>query len=134
MPRETPDCRACGLCCVCNWDQDSFCDLLEEDEKRLGSRILRGKVVRPTPFEQLAAELDGKYVPASIKTHWVEQISGPLKGISTCSCVFLRGSLLKKVFCQVYEKRPRVCRIAVNSGDRTCKIIRKMTENLLRDS
>lgn len=134
MPREIPDCRECGLCCVSPHDQECFCDLLEEDEKRLGSRTLRGKVVYPTFFDQLAHEIDGRHIPAAIKTRWVEQKAGPLKGISTCSCVFLQGSLLKKVSCQVYEKRPRACRVAVKPGDRTCKTLRKMTRDLLQDS
>ena len=41
-----------------------------------------------------------------------------------CACIALRGTLLEKTSCSVYDKRPEVCRNAVKPGDKICRDIR----------
>jgi Fe-S-cluster containining protein len=117
------DCLTCGVCCVSLRDQDCFCDLTPEDEKRLGAAWVRRNVLRARLFDLIAS---GGRVPwGAIKTKWRKQRAGPLKGAEACMCVALRGNLLHKVSCSVYEKRPRTCREAVKPGNRTCLWLRR---------
>jgi len=115
-----PDCRACGLCCVSVYDQEVFCDVVESDCERLGVAWVKRNVMFPTLFEQLVGG-----VPPAIKTKWMAQRSGPMRGESACVCVALRGTLLKRVWCAVYDKRPQTCRDAVKPGDPVCLDLRR---------
>jgi len=87
----------------------------EADCERLGVKWVKRNVDLPELFNQVAFG----HTPA-IKTKWLKQRSGPMKGTSVCVCVALRGTLLKKVRCSVYDQRPRVCREAVLPGDPMC--------------
>lgn len=135
MSDETPDCRACGLCCVSLQDQPFFCDVTEEDMKRLGKRFVRLNVIYTDPFSQLLAAMEGRWYPiAAIKTKWRTQRRGPLQSTQACTCVALRGSLLKQVSCRVYERRPESCREAIQPGDEECLALRRATfEAIERD-
>ncbi len=115
----TDDCRACGLCCVSVYDQDVFCDVDEADCERLGVAWVRRNVLFPTLFEQLVGG-----VPPAIKTRMRVQRSGSMRGESACVCVALRGTLLKKVSCSVYDLRPQTCRESVKPGDPVCLDLR----------
>lgn len=120
-------CRSCGACCVAPHDQDAFCDVTAADEERLGRRFVRLNVLHSTPYDQLLRAMDGtRAVDGAIRTVWREQKAGPLKGYSGCACAALRGSVMSRVSCSVYERRPRACRVAVKPGDRTCREVRKM--------
>lgn len=125
MPRSAkPKCTACGVCCISPVDQPSFCDVEPSDERRLGKALVQRYVVYPSTFDLLCMTVDRHSGRAAIKTLWTEEKSGPLKTHALCRCAFLQGSLLEAVKCKVYEKRPRVCRLAMKPGDRICKRLR----------
>ena len=124
---KRPDCRTCGVCCVSLQDQDSFCDVTPADVMRLGTRWAKRNVVFPDGWERMERGWPTA-IAGVIKTAWRKQRSGPMKGAAACVCVALRGSLRHKVECSVYEKRPRACRVAVKTGDKTCLAVRRMFE------
>jgi Fe-S-cluster containining protein len=127
-------CRSCGACCVSLNKQDAFCDITSTDEERLGKRFVRLNVLRPSPIDYFARMFDGAPNPEGvIKTKWLEVKTGPLKGVSVCACIALRGSVMSKASCSVYEKRPKVCRTAVKPGDQSCRDIREMFLQLVGD-
>jgi Fe-S-cluster containining protein len=119
-------CRSCGACCAVPLDQEMFCDVTPEDEERLGEHFVRRHVLRLPIFDQLLASLDGRSLaPGAIATRWRTQRSGLFKGWEINTCVALRGSVLSRVSCSVYDQRPRACREAVKPGDRMCRTIRR---------
>lgn len=128
MPREVINaetCRSCGACCVAPSSQPEYCDVTAEDMRRLGKRFVRLHVIGPSPFDRLATALSGCSTSAAIRTEWREQTTGPLKGWELNTCVALRGSVMNRVGCRVYDKRPRVCERAVKPGDNVCREIRR---------
>lgn len=125
-------CRSCGICCVSLTESEVYCDVTVEDMKRLSKGFVRKNVVRPRLFDRLAHAIDGNYIPdGALKTVWNEQKAGPLKGVEVCACVALRGSVMHKVSCSIYEQRPRACRIAVVPGDKACRQVREQFQRLL---
>ena len=130
-PKELPDCKACGACCVAPEDQESYCDVTVEDvvrlSKRLGKRVVERNTVGPTSFERLAAAIDPTHelAPMVLRTAWRRVRSGPMRGFQMNSCVMLRGSVMHQVACSVYKDRPEVCKSAVQPGNRMCLAIRK---------
>jgi Fe-S-cluster containining protein len=121
------DCRQCGLCCVCFFDQDVFCDVTEEDERRLSPEFVRKHVIPFTPAAMAAAYIcSSSTTPGAIRTRWRTVKTGPLKGIEVNACAALRGSIMNRVSCRVYANRPEVCRTAVKPGDRACHEVRDM--------
>ncbi len=108
------DCLKCGLCCVSLTDQGEYCNVTEADKVRLGKPFVRLHVVQD-----------------AIRTKWRVQRSGPLKGVEACACVALRGSLKHRVSCSVYSVRPEVCHTAVKPGDRTCRQVRQLFQDML---
>lgn len=120
-----PDCQKCGACCVAFGDQKVFADVNERDMTRLGRKLVRLLVLQPSTFDNVASALSGKTTTAAIKTRWVRNRTGPFRGFELCRCAALKGNLLHKVSCSVYEKRPQVCREAVVPGDRACREIRR---------
>lgn len=129
------DCVKCGLCCVSLHDQDRFADVTAEDEKRLGKKFVRLHVIHTHPFDMLTSALGGgdRLPQGVIATKWLKQRVGPFKGLEVCACVALRGSLLEKTSCSIYNKRPKVCHDAVKPGDKTCKQIRAIYKRGLKD-
>lgn len=118
-------CRSCGLCCVSPQDQDVYCDVDSEDIERLGRRWSRLHVELTGCFDWLAHALSGDRLPfGAIRTETREVRTGPLRGYRVCACVALKGSVMHRVGCTVYERRPQVCREAVHPGDRFCRQIR----------
>lgn len=135
MPREKPDCQRCGVCCVSPHEQDSFCDVNDADIRRMGIRLARANVLVHSVFDQALSMIDGRSLPpGAIMTQWRRQRAGPFKGIDVCACVFLRGSLMNQVSCRIYDRRPRACHEAVKPGDRSCRELRRMFRDYLRDS
>lgn len=96
-----------------------FCDLTSKDLERLHPAFVRRHV--------LHVPLAG---PALVTKERLIR-TGPLKGCTATTCVALRGSLMHRVSCSIYENRPEVCRRAVKPGDRTCKDVRRMLEQLI---
>jgi len=120
------ECLTCGVCCVSLEDQEAFCDVLPEDEVRLGEAFVRRHVYRFHLVDLATSLMMGREVPpGAIRTKWVKQRMGPLKGCEVLTCVALRGSVLHRVRCSVYEKRPYACREAVKPGDKTCLWLRR---------
>jgi Fe-S-cluster containining protein len=119
---------------VAPYEQDAFCDVTPEDVGRLGKKFVRLNVLLSRPIDVFAAAIDGAdYPSAAIKTKWRESKVGALKGFRFNVCVALRGSVMHKVSCSVYEDRPRVCREAVKPGDRTCREIRRTFKTTIDD-
>ena len=137
MKKETitaKTCLSCGACCVSYHDQEVFCDVTPTDEERLGRTFVRLNVLRPRIIDTLGAAIDGRHLPyGAIKTKWRKMRTGPLKGYEVCGCVALQGTVLEKVSCKVYEKRPDACRNAVKPGDKTCRQIRRMVLEKLEE-
>lgn len=136
--KELPDCCACGACCVSPYDQDVFCDISEADEKLLGAALVRRYVLYPSFFDSLCSAID-EHAPhwGAIKTRWRTMRAGPLKGTDVCACVFLEGTVLKRVKCRIYEKRPQTCRRAMRPGEKACLKLRRLfqetVESITRD-
>jgi len=103
------DCRRCGACCISWEDQETYCDVLEADKRRLSKSFVEKNII------------DG-----AIRTKWKQIRSGPLRGFEMNSCAALRGSVMHRVCCSIYENRPKTCRVAVKPGDRVCKEIRRV--------
>jgi Fe-S-cluster containining protein len=120
-------CLACGLCCVSlSQSSDGYCDVSHKDMKKLGESFVKKHVIHVSLFDILVSNIDGRSVsPGIIKTAWRKQRAGPLKGKSMRVCVALRGSLMYRTSCSVYDKRPAVCKTACVPGDRACRYARK---------
>ena len=119
------DCRSCGACCVSLEGQDVYCDITEDDEKKLSKRFVKLNVLHSSPMDLLTASMDGSFWPqAAIRTKWTKQRTGPFKGIEACQCVALHGSLMHRTSCSIYKNRPQTCRKAVKPNDKTCRWVR----------
>jgi Fe-S-cluster containining protein len=128
-------CRACGLCCVALSDSSNvYCDVSEEDMKKLGTAFVKKHVRLLSPFDRAVALIDGGFCPpGAIKTEWRTTKTGPLKGVQVHVCVALRGSLMHKTSCSVYAKRPKTCKTACVPGDRACSQVRRDMLKLLKE-
>lgn len=125
-------CRSCGICCVSLTNSDVYCDVTVEDMKRLSKNFVRKNVVQSRLFDRLAHAIDGNRIPeGAIRTTWKKQKAGPLNDVEICACAALRGSVMHKVSCSVYENRPQVCQTAVIPGDKTCRQVRGMVQRFL---
>lgn len=115
MPKLTSaDCRKCGICCVSLTWSDTYVNLTPKDEDKLGKRYVRLYVIN-----------------SEIRTRPTLNKAGPLKGAEDCRCVSLRGSIGNQVSCSIYEKRPDICKKALNPGDRQCIEVRRMFKDML---
>lgn len=56
---------------------------------------------------------------AMTRSVWKQQRSGPVAGREALVCSALRGSLMSRVSCGVYDVRPQVCR-GYQPGSRRC--------------
>lgn len=127
------DCRSCGVCCITlRRDQEAFCDVEAADLVRLDKRWARKNVMSFSHFDQLLAAIDGDpNMPGmALKTKWERTKAGPFKNVSVNKCVALRGSVMHRTSCSIYERRPNVCREAVKPGDQTCRWLRKEMKRL----
>ena len=124
MPRRTsvPDCRTCGACCWSTQDQEYFCDLTSDEVDAMSPQFIAKNV----HFTRLIDRIVKRHPPASLRTRWKVQKSGPFKDVEACVCCQLDGSLMHKVKCLIYGSRPSVCRNAVKPGDKSCVEIRRM--------
>lgn len=109
---EKPDSLTCGACCVSLENDQAFCNVDEEDQKRLDRRFL-AKHLRTVyfPMEGTAEE--------ALAVKDIKAKTGPLKGIHMNVCVALRGSPMSRVSCSIYSKCPKVCD-SIKAGDKTC--------------
>lgn len=123
--QSKPDCLLCGACCVSLQDSDYYCDVDEADCRKLSPQFVKRNVGTLSAFDGLLALIDGNTTPyAAIRTKWRTVRRGPLKGIDVCACVALKGNIMHKVSCAIYEVRPKTCKRAVKPGDRSCRWIR----------
>jgi Fe-S-cluster containining protein len=121
-------CLSCGLCCRSPIAQEAFCDVTERDVRRMGRA--RRLVLGFSAFDRLCSMMDGRPLPFGvIATKRVRQTKGPHKGKTFHVCAALRGNIGHAVRCSIYPNRPETCRTAVIPGDRTCKRLRKTTED-----
>lgn len=134
-PATPPDCLSCGACCVSLQDQEVFCDATPEDLEKFSKAWVKKNVIFTSTFDLLVRALDGRYEPwAALRTEWRTQKTGPLKGVDACACIALKGSIMDAVKCSIYEKRPRVCHVAVVPGDRTCLDLRRMFADAIEEN
>ena len=83
-----PECTKCGACCIADsYRAETFVDLTPADVKRLPP----------------------KYRLHVVNNVWQLALGAKTHGGST-RCVALRGTVFKQVKCDVYERRPTVCR------------------------
>ena len=112
-------------------DQEVFCDLVGDDFTKLDRRWIKKHVLFSSTFDQVLGVIGGQEVPvAAIRTKWSKQRRGPLRGLSACVCVALRGSLLHRTGCRIYARRPRACRVAIKPGDKACLGVRRLLLDL----
>lgn len=112
MSRRLPvialDCGACGACCIADWDEPHYVDLLPEDVTRLeraySSRTIDKLVYRDN------GEAESLLTRENTQGHVV--------------CVALRGVVGRKVGCRIYEHRPDVCR-DFRPGSQACRSARR---------
>lgn len=109
------DCLKCGICCTSLTWEETYVNLTPKDEERLGKRYVKLHVIN-----------------GEIRTRPKINKSGPLQGVEDCRCASLRGSIIKKVRCSIYEKRPDVCRKALKPGDRQCIAVRQMFKDMCK--
>ncbi len=107
----THDCRTCGACCASlAEDRPTLADVLPSDLARMSPRTVRLRVLR-------------EHDAHGTKTAWKQQVTGPFAGHKACVCSALRGSLLSRVSCGMYDERPDVCR-EFEPGSKRCKEVR----------
>lgn len=112
-----PDCLRCGLCCCAPSGQGEFCDVTEEEAKRLPKKF-RLKLWYPSAFDLAMAVMHHESYPhAALKTRQAGDFT---------ACVALEGTVGKKVKCAIYKDRPHVCHDAVVPGDKACRSLRKI--------
>jgi Fe-S-cluster containining protein len=122
--KQTPDCRSCGLCCISPHSQTAFADLVPKDLEKLSPRWIKKNAELCSPFDMI---LNGG-CPGALKTRWVINKQGPLKGFEQCRCIALQGTPMVRVACSIYAKRPRVCHEAMVPGEKACLDLRRMYE------
>lgn len=107
-----PDCRTCGACCASLGEESvTIADVSTTDLARMTSRTVRLHVID-----------DRGHV--ATRATWKAQRSGPYVGMSACVCSALRGSVLARVSCGIYEQRPTPCH-DFEAGSRRCLAARK---------
>jgi hypothetical protein len=108
-------------------DQPVYCDVTWEDEARLSPGFVRKNVVHPDLVSWAAYIMRGESPEdGAIRTQWRTMRTGKLRGVDVNVCAALRGSVMSRVSCSVYDNRPEVCRKAVQPGDRGCRKVRAM--------
>lgn len=120
--REQFDCQKCGACCCSISDQASFCDLTNDEVEAFSPQFRSRNVVYYGVFEQLTHA----YPPAALRTKWMKHKAGRFKGCEVLVCCQLEGSVLHRVKCRIYDRRPGVCKQAVKPGDKNCRWIRRV--------
>ena len=98
-----PDCQSCGACCTNS-----------EENRRLG---FRDWVEVDARDELLRRRTAAKLVVYN-------QAGEPHMRLDGDRCAALRGRLGQKVWCSIYELRPRVCR-RVEAGSPLCHKYRR---------
>jgi Fe-S-cluster containining protein len=124
---EKPDCKTCGACCWSPVDQEAWCDLTDKEAKAFSPQFRARNVVIYSFFHMIA---EGS-PDAALRTKWASVKSGPFKGDEVCVCCQLEGSLMHRVKCRIYDKRPHTCRASVRPGDKNCLEIRERIREVL---
>lgn len=112
-------CKGCGVCCVSLGNQLEYCDVFDAEYLSM-SKAQRKHVKIFNALDQLIYKVYG-----AIKTAYVRNTQGPLKGYEVSRCYFLKKSLLHSAYCSIYANRPYTCKVSVTPGDRNCKILRE---------
>lgn len=99
-----PDCQTCGACCTNS-----------EANRKLGFRDWVELDPRDVLLKQRVAQRLVVYNAEGVPH---------LRLDDQGRCVALRGQLGRKVFCSIYEARPRVCR-RVEAGSSLCHQYRR---------
>lgn len=125
-----PDCRRCGLCCISLTGERIWAEVDIDDAERLGSAWCKRHVIGHDVTMQLIreAQTGRKALLGGIETVWREVKTGPLAGVEVCACVALRGSVMNRVSCRVYDRRPKICKTALTPGEPACLRARAKVE------
>lgn len=103
MGEINPDtCLSCGACCFSPYDQEWFADLEPGETKRFTKK---------------------QVIHDALKTIERKMADGVLKGTSLHVCCCLDGSVMHRVSCNAYEKRPSACK-RFQPGSFGCRILR----------
>ncbi len=141
MPKnKTPkltsaDCLKCGACCAPLYQQKVFCDVEPSDVKRMGTARFKRLAEEITPIARLTYEIAGlpSHLSGALKTKLISHSKGPLKDYTLCVCAALKGNLMHKVKCSIYEVRPNVCREACTPGSKGCLYARRRIRTFEED-
>jgi Fe-S-cluster containining protein len=124
--KEVPDCLTCGVC---------YANVMPSDLLVLGKRFVKKYVLVDSLLTQVILEamvgrntVDGI---GAIRTVWRMETSGPFRSWEMNRCVCLCGSVMQKVKCRIYEKRPWVCRTALYPGEKACLKERQLFQDML---
>jgi Fe-S-cluster containining protein len=99
----SPDiCLSCGACCFSPYGQKWFADLGPGEGRKL-------------PRKQIEHD--------AIKTVERTMDGGILKGLTLRVCCCLDGSVMHRVSCSIYEKRPDACK-KFEPGSFGCRLLR----------
>lgn len=101
MPRDESefDCRTCGACCTPEVKLPFYVGLEEADLLRLTPAFR----ARNTARASLLTKLDP---------------------VGNCVCVALRGTVGRRVSCNIYDRRPSACR-TLEMGSAECRKARR---------
>ena len=105
------DCTRCGLCCFAwSWNGRNlpFVEVDDREGKKIHKKHPGLVVVDTTPPTGMI----------------FKQPNSLTLAIKNGRCAALRGTMLKKVSCSIYEDRPRACR-DFKPGDSICLSIRR---------
>lgn len=112
LKKEISNCRTCGACCVAPYEATEFVDLLPKDFEQLSKGYQR-RVNEQGAFGAL--DLVSVCLPVVVT-------------VDETRCLALRGTVMGRVCCAIYERRPYVCRI-FKPDSRDCFAVRRSMEN-----
>ncbi len=104
------DCTRCGACCIADYDDVSYVDLDDADYRRLTDREKRLLV------HDDGATFTGDAQLRSLLTKHDRR--------GNCRCKALRGTIGRRVYCSIYERRPRAC-VRFEPGSPGCRAARE---------
>lgn len=107
-------------------EQDSYCNMTQEEVDSFSRQFVTRNVLFPNLLDAMFGE------PPSLKTKCLVSKRGPLAGVSAVTCCMLDGSLMHRVKCRVYDRRPSVCRRVIQPGDKHCREIRKLFQDFIK--
>jgi Fe-S-cluster containining protein len=117
------DCRACGACCVAEYNTGHYAHLTEKDAERLhgAGRLYELAEItnRSLPLLAYDEEFWAMKTEERTQDHW-----------KLILCKAFRGKVGERCWCAIYDLRPEVCR-DFEPGSEDCHWSRAEAEGLL---